>query len=196
MSRFPKMVDVVPEASKGCAVIKHIVVPKFACEMAAIRGERLLPGPIAQLFVNGALMMSDGFNEHLTNYEVCHEARGNVLIAGLGIGMILTRILEKENVNSVTVVEKYQDVIDIVSPNFPSPKLNIIQGDIFEWLPTKGMKFDCIYFDIWATQSTDTLEEMAILSKRFRSFRVKGAWLESWNKPALIRRKKNERSFA
>lgn len=190
MSLFPSMVKVVPEGERGIAKVKHDRVSAFHAAMSALRGTPLSEGPICQLFVGGTLWMSDGANEHRTNYEVCVEARGRVLIAGLGLGMILTKILAKKEVEHVTIIEKYQDVIDLVGPHFKHKKLQIICADIYEWRPAKGAKFDCIYFDVWADQSTDDLEDMRKLHQAFKSFKAQGAWMESWNRAHLQSRKR------
>ena len=158
--------------------------------MSGLRGLPLSEGPICQLYVGSSMMISDGSNEHRTNYEVVRASRGRVLIAGLGLGMILTRILSKPEVDSVIVVEKYQDVIDLVGRHFQSPKLSIVCADIHEWNPPRGERFDTIYFDIWADQSTDDLEEMHTLHRRFRKFKSPGGWMESWNRYDLQRRKR------
>ena len=132
--------------------------------------------------------MSDTRYEQLTNTEVVRRAHGDVLIAGLGIGMILTRILDKPEVESVTVIEKYQDVIDLVEPHYRNPKLTVICADIYDWKPAKGTVFNCIYFDIWADQSTDCLVDMAKLHQRFKFFldkRDDKRWMDSWNRDEL-----------
>ena len=54
------------------------------------------PAPLCQLFVDGALVMSDGANEHETNRGVVRKAQGDVLVAGLGIGMICLPIRAAE----------------------------------------------------------------------------------------------------
>ena len=58
--------------------------------MTALRpGEYVPPGRYARLFVNGTMFMSDTPMERNTNYAVVRNAHGNVLIAGLGIGLRL-----------------------------------------------------------------------------------------------------------
>lgn len=192
MSLFPSMVEIIPEGQRGIAKVKHAYVSKFDAIMSSMRGQYLKEGPICQLYIGGIMMMSDGANEHSTNYGVLRNSHGDVLIAGLGIGMILTKILEKPEVSSVLIVEKYQDVIDLISPHFQNPKLKIICADIREWKPAKGVRFDTIYFDIWADQSTDDLEDMATLHRRFRAHKKPGCWMESWNRSYLQSRKRRE----
>ncbi len=184
MSTFASIPDILPEGVKGSAKIEHFTVKK---DFWAMR-EGVTPGKYARLYVDGQLLMSDTDNERSTNWRVAYKSNGRVLIAGLGIGMILTAILDKPEVESVIVIEKYQDVIDLVAPHYRHPKLTVICGDIFEWKPAKGEKFDTIYFDIWGDISTDVLGEMATLHRRFGRYLNREnpeAWMDSWQKGFL-----------
>jgi len=96
------------------------------------------------------VVMSDFHYERATCVEVVERAHGDVLVAGLGLGMILRPILGKESVRSVTVIEKYQDVVDLVLPTLPaSEKLTVLLDDIYTWKPPQGRHYDVIWFDIW-----------------------------------------------
>jgi hypothetical protein len=192
-SVFPKMVEIVPEAQIGIASVEHFDVSQAASRFSALRIGNYVPaGRYAKLKVNGFLVMSDTSMEHQTNWEFVDEARGNVLVAGLGLGMILHPVLAKPEVLSITVIEKHADVISLVGPTVTNPKLTILNADIYEWKPEKGAKFDTLYFDIWAEQSTDTLEDMRKLHMRFRSFKAKDGWMNSWRRDELRARKRSD----
>ena len=192
MSTFQKMIDVVHEGKVGIAEVKHFEVSETDSRFTAFGSamDYVPAGRYAKLKVNGRLVMSDTSMEHRTNWGVVREARGNVLIAGLGLGMILHPILAKPEVLSVTVVEKYPDVITLIAPTVQHEKLTIIEGDIYEWKPAKGTKYDVLYFDIWADQSTDDLEDMRKLHLRFRSYKIKDGWMNSWRRDELRARKR------
>jgi hypothetical protein len=51
--------------------------------------------------------------------ELVAQARGDVLLSGLGIGCALHALLAIPEVDTITVVEKSADVIGIISPAFP-----------------------------------------------------------------------------
>jgi len=185
---FPAMVDIVPEGKSGDAEVRHIEVSQLQSDMTSIRGGRnyVPAGRYAQLFVAGELAMSDTRHERLSNFEVVRMARGEVLIAGLGLGMILHPILANTNVNRVTVVERSLGVIRLIRPTLPrTRKLRIVQADIFNWRPAKGVKFDCIYFDIWSSVSTDDLAEMAKLHQSFKFYKAPSGWMGSWERDEL-----------
>lgn len=91
-------------------------------------------------------IMNNTDSEKANNLEIIHKARGDVLIAGLGIGLIVIPIMNKENVISIDIVEKYKEIIELIKPQLPlNDKVNIIYKDIANFIPTK--KYDVIYFD-------------------------------------------------
>jgi predicted membrane-bound spermidine synthase len=186
---FEPMVKLIPQGSQGVAKVRHITITPQVAQTMVLRElithgrERSSPaGEYCQLIVDGELMMSDTQLEHDTNQTVVRKASGDVLIAGLGIGLILVPILAKASVNSVTVVELHQDVIDLVAPNFTDDRLQIICEDIYSWKPAKGTKFQTIYFDIWPNICWSNRNQMVKLERRFRANLDKGGWMNSWAK--------------
>jgi len=196
---FQNVVEFLPEGEKGIAKVKHLEITEaeasFSRVREAVTGGReqaVKPGKYAQLFVGQTLMMSDTQMERRTNAEFVHQARGNVLIAGLGVGMILVPILKKPEVKTVLVVEKYQDVIDLVTPSFKEAidddRLVIIREDIFKMELEADWRFDTIYFDIWPDICGDNLPEMEDLHERFKPHLKPKGWMESWMRRELSRR--------
>lgn len=187
---------------KGIATITRIEITKDECMFANLRlvrdGGRLFrlrEGHYTRLHVGRDLMMSDTPMERLSNKDFVRNANGKVLIAGLGIGMIIQAILSKENVTEIVVIEKYQDVIDLVEPKFKSDKLKVICADIDEWKPEKGVKFDVIYFDIWADISTDNLDHIKKLHNKFKNSVNREnpyCYMNSWMKEYLQSKKRKE----
>jgi predicted membrane-bound spermidine synthase len=160
---YTPMADVLPEGHIGEAQLKHLVIDEKAAKYTRLREvvtngrDRAIPeGTYAQLYVNGVMMMSDTPMEQESNQSLLMLARGDVLIAGLGLGMILIPLLSKPEVRSVIVVEKSPDVIAIIEGPLRealgaarSAKLTIICADIFDYKPLKGQKWDTIFLDIW-----------------------------------------------
>jgi len=177
MDRFPKMCEIL-EPTKGEEFeITHYELTEGELKFYRLRdlinrrrehlGQK--PGTIVQLRNKcGSIMMADSEMERRTNSYFLWEANGDVLIGGLGLGMVLLAVQEKEEVNSVTAVEIHQEIIDLVVPQLPlNGKVTIVHGDIFEWYPPKGVKYDTIYFDIWDNICGDNYEEMKKLHRRF-----------------------------
>ena len=80
--------------------------------------------------------------------ELGKHAKGNVLVGGLGLG-VLPRMLTKTAVKSVTVVEKSQDVINLVG-TYLNHGTKIVHDDLFEYV--KGIQkgqYDTALLDIW-----------------------------------------------
>jgi hypothetical protein len=146
-------------------------------------------GSYMKLTVGGTLMMSDTQMEQSSNMEVVDKARGDVLIAGLGLGLILMPILANPVVTSVTVIENNSNVVNLVAPTLQAceggEKLVVIHADIREWKPKRGSRWHTIYFDIWPFVCEDNLDEMDELHERFKNYRVKGGWMGSWQRKKL-----------
>lgn len=187
-----RVVNILPVGKQGRAEVKHYTVSDMDAWRAAQHRMRSMAGErVAQLFVDGHLVMSDSTAERMSNWEVCRNAQGDVLIAGLGVGMILLPLLSNPKVTSVTVIEECQDVIDLVAPYYQDTKLKVVQGDIYKWRPAKSIKYGTIYFDIWGDISQDNLVEMAQLHQAFKGYKSnKDAWMNSWNREYLQDRKR------
>jgi len=183
MPAYTDVLSVFKPIVKGSAEIRIDTPDKFERMMGALHGMPLYQESYVRLLVNGELVMTDAEFERRTNYGFICNAQGDILIAGLGIGLILGPALEKGK--SVTVVEINQDVISLVAPAFPHSKLRIIHEDIYKWKPAKGQMFDTIYFDIWADFSEDTNAEAAKLRRKFSKYLRDGGWMESWSQAAM-----------
>ena len=130
------------------------------------------PGKYIRLAHNDECVMSDTTMEKYTNLDFCANAYGDIIIGGLGIGMIIMAIQDKSEVNSITVIEKNQEVIDMVASqlNF-NDKVNIICADVFEWKPERGVKYDMAYMDIWNWINEDVYKnEMQPLKRKYARF--------------------------
>lgn len=144
-------------------------IKKFAVSRNDIRAmlDGIPPGNYVSLRNNLKCIMSDTPMEKRTNSWFVANAFGDVLIGGLGIGMILLAIQDKECVKSITVIEKNQEVIDLVLHQLPlNKKVNVIHADVFDWKPQKGVKYDCVYMDIWSGINRDIYKKQMVPLKR------------------------------
>jgi spermidine synthase len=195
---FDHMADVLPAGKQGVASVDHFTMsPTDVLASLHLYDEDYVPeGTYARLRVNGQLMMTDTPMEKRTNLEIIEKARGRVLIAGLGIGMILRAIVKKSEVTHITVLEKYQDVVDLVLPQFTDARLEVIVDDVFQWEPpTDTPKYNTIYFDIWPDSLVECLPEMDALYKRYRPLLAKGGWMDSWTYKKLKQKKASDAKF-
>lgn len=170
---YGMVADRLPPSTSGDVVVDHFTItPEHAyaqnlgCLMDGAPILQVVPATYARLKIGGTVFMTDTPFERVTNMEFVTRAHGHVLIFGLGIGLILTPLLKKPSVESVTVVEFNPDVIALVAPHYAHPKLTVEHGDAFEWRPAPGTAHDSIYFDIWPQSSEKELPEMARLRRR------------------------------
>jgi hypothetical protein len=198
-----KIQEIVPEGHKGDARIEHFEVDEKEAQRLRLRSlmSRSLEysdfeaGKYIRLMIDGeGVMMSNTIMEIDTNREFIYNADGNVLIAGLGIGMILVPILMKETVKKITVVESNENVIALVSPYIKDDRLEIVHANIFEYTPV--MKYDTIYFDIWANICGDYWDEMKTLERKFRKYlnkENKNSYMSCWRREDMRRMARDDR---
>lgn len=132
----------------------------------------ILPGTYIRLVHDGECVMSDTGMEKRTNLKFCSKAHGDIIIGGLGIGMIIMAIQDKPEVRSITVIEKNQEVIDLVTSQIElNDKVKIVHADVFDWYPEKGVKYDMSYMDIWnCVNETVYRKEMLPLKRKYARF--------------------------
>lgn len=105
-------------------------------------------GTYTNLLKNDISIMEDFMYTVFLNNPCFKNSYGDVLLIGLGIGLNLTGLLQKDNIKNITVIEKEKDIIDLVSPNFKSEKIKYINEDVFDYTPNK--KFNYIWHDIYS----------------------------------------------
>jgi hypothetical protein len=115
-------------------------------------------------------------------YSFFNKARGRVLINGLGLGIALDVILNKIDeggkpaVTEVYVIEKSQDVYNLVAPTYLSDKrVHIVLEDAFLYKP--AVNFDVVWHDIWDGICSDNLPGMI---KLHRKYGRRADWQGSW----------------
>ena len=158
----------IPERSVGDFAVQHFTVTRDQARLEAVKNprSRILEGSYTRLMRGRRVFMSDTPDEWLSNSWIIHVATGDVLVFGLGVGMILDNLCAKKMVTSVTVVELHPEVIELVGPHVAHPKLTIVKGDAFTWKPEDDQRYDVIWFDIWGDYSTSLLPEMGKLMRR------------------------------
>jgi hypothetical protein len=102
---------------------------------------------VVKLTENGNTWMSDNPFEVESSMGAVENARGDVLIGGLGIGMLPT--LMKDKVDRIDIVELNQEVIDLVFHQVATEKMKIIHGDVIQYLKSTEKRYDFICVDIW-----------------------------------------------
>jgi hypothetical protein len=186
---LPKIVPVnVPDGMSGPWEIYSYSVSeqdeKFGFLRAMVSGSRrFVPaGSYKGLKRNNNIIMSNTPDEVRDCFGFFREAKGKVLINGLGLGIALKAILNKVDdngnpmVTKVTVIEKSEDVTKLVAPSFENDKrVTIINDDALTYKPSGN--FDVAWHDIWDDVCADNLKEM---HKLHRKYGRKTQWQGSW----------------
>jgi len=98
------------------------------------------------MFLDDYLWMWDTPQENELQENLAKKSFGDVLIAGYGFGILPKFLRKNPNVESITTVEMYREVIDKMK-EFGKIQGKIIIGDFYD-LP-EDKKYDCVIGDIW-----------------------------------------------
>lgn len=137
------------------------------------------------VYENNHLWMSITPNEINTMKKDIDDSFGKVLAYGLGLGYFPFMVSLKENVQSVTIIEKNKEIIKLfmenILPQFPNKdKIRIIEDDAFIFAQNiKNKEYDFIFVDLWHDVS-DGLE-MYLKMKEYEKFSIDSEfryWIE------------------
>lgn len=194
-----KYICKVPEGKKGVWGVVKFKVSKEDSKLEALRaaiGSSAMgrgvteSGNYTGLFKDGSMVMSDTPDEMNDFSYFVSVAHGSIFIGGLGLGMILEALYQKQirthRINIIHVVEISQNVIDLTGNHYKEKwsslndcHLNIINDNVFMWNP-RGIKFDCVWHDIWDNICSDNLPEMKKLHRRFGHWLKPNGIQQSW----------------
>ena len=109
--------------------------------------------PYLALTEGNNVWMSLNPNEIETMKPFIKKGKGDVLVLGLGMGYVPYMISLKEEVKSVTIIEKDQDIIDLfnnlIYPKFKyKQKIKIIKDDAIKYVE-ENQRYDYIFADLW-----------------------------------------------
>jgi hypothetical protein len=199
MEIFTPMVGVVPEGRRGDACVEHFEVREAQSNLSAMIAqlsqenkwwEYVPPGRYARLTIGGKLFMTDSLFEKFAALPFIDNARGDVLVTGLGLGMVVPPLLATPELKSLTIIEKNPDVIDLVETplrNFvekhwcASRRLTIECADAYLW-DGGDKKYDTIFHDIWPTVNPANLMLFRRVEARYARWLSPGGWQDCWSK--------------
>lgn len=159
----------IPEGKSGKWSIAHETI-KAGAEIDVINFRKSLLTGVAglkhryeadrrvhKLLYDTGVIMSDLPVEMADHLEFFLKAHGTVLIGGLGLGYIATKLLENKKVKKIVVVEKSNNVIELVKPHLDK-SITIVHRDLFRYVnnPVRMKYFDTAYYDIWTGTGEST----------------------------------------
>ena len=202
---YYNMVDIIKPCEKGRFQIKHYsATPEQVLEHKAhwdkIGIDSITHGldKLVVLYDNDitrrhgnnlySVVMSSDTIEHQSCKVFNDSAYGDVMIAGLGIGMVIIPLLHNPKVTRITVYEKYQNIIDMVKPqldayiekNNLTNNLHIICRDINN--PDYSLpQHNVIWIDIWNEMSSPKRQrDMKLLIRKYRKQLKKKGVIKWW----------------
>lgn len=119
------------------------------------------------LSADGIVVKSNATQEVSKYLPFIKIAEGDVLIFGLGLGMMVQALIEKEVVRSITIIESDEDLIRLSGTYYMnlSEKVIVIRANAFTY-PVSG-NYHAIWFDIWDHIAITNLPEMQKLKQRW-----------------------------
>jgi hypothetical protein len=198
----------IPEGKSGDVEVVHVVRPK---------GTKLSTANIRCQIMGGQDGVTLKYNHESTWHSLqekgrgvwmtddpCEQAQmrklvdhlyGDVLVGGLGLGVVVKMLAGKEDVTSITVVERSRDVINLVwEPTINSlgegyfdPELEIIEGGLFEELKRfkqEGRQFDSALYDIWQGDNEGVFFNVVVPLRKL-SWTVVDGEVECWNENVM-----------
>lgn len=180
----------VPESESGDWKIEKFTVDdemvglhNLRCSFQPGMGNRtMIAGDYTKLSRCGKTIMSDTRAEVMDHMWFVDVAKDHVLVNGLGLGWVVEALFQKKEVKTITVIEKSQDVINLVKQHYydkcPKDKyLIIVHADAFDYKPQKGQRFGAVWHDIWEDICGDNIEDMKKLHRKYgRHTDWQGSW--------------------
>jgi hypothetical protein len=161
----------LPEGKSGDWQVKRLAVEGDLQQWLRefdVRSGFTPPGLYSVLYCGDECWMTDQPRELLDSQRFCEDARGRILITGLGIGAVPAWLALRHRVERIDIVEREADVIRLVWPHLRqrSSKLHLHHADALQWQPNG--QWDWAWHDIWPTYPT--AEQQQALANRYAPF--------------------------
>ena len=158
----------IPDGVQGdWAVETFTVQDRELSEMLSLMkdGRGVPAGTYKRLTRRGSVVMSNTPDEIRDFYYFVRRASGRVLVNGLGLGVVVKALLDKDDITHITVIEKDPDVIALVASHLNDLRLEIICADALKYKPQS--QYDAVWHDIWDGICSDNLPEMTKLHRKY-----------------------------
>lgn len=181
-----------PEGRSGAWAVERFAVSEREATLHNIRiaykpglARRKIEAGTYTRLVRGrqTCVMSDTPAELRDLSPLAANAKGVVLINGLGLGLATIFAANAPWTERVVVVEKSPDVLALVADHVmaacPAGKVEIVEADAFDWTPPSDARYDAAWHDVWDDIAAGNLPQMAKLKRRHaRRAGWQGCWAE------------------
>lgn len=125
------------------------------------------PLPIKALYIDGKQWMVDDPSHWWAMQRFADLYHGNVLIAGLGLGLIVHALQNNPKVTKITAIEKEIVIISLMKDFLPYPNTTFVCQDWDNFVPQE--KIDGVFYDLFvgdpeslAPKAIEVLESLKI----------------------------------
>jgi len=190
----------IPEGKQGKFRIEHRVfgpgeaIPLINQRTAIFRGCKPanikydVPVRFHYLTEDGGTWTSDVPQEQEQQARAVMGFTGEVLVGGLGIGMIAHILAEMRMVRRIVIVEKQKEVIDLVWPHIQKElhgKGEIVHANLFQYLRETDENFNYAFYDIWTSDGERTLKEYVLPLRKLSERIVEDDHIKCWNEDVM-----------
>ena len=82
--------------------------------------------------------------------ELASKCTGNVLVGGLGMGLILYHLLENKSVQSITIIEIDSELTSFIQPYLPKDrKIKVVHANYFNYVTKTLDMYNSAVIDLW-----------------------------------------------
>ena len=153
-------------------------IPRIGCFIEEFRYPSIYQKSIKRVW------MSITPNEIFTMEDHIKRARGNVLTLGCGMGYFAYMVSLKNEVSSVTIIEREESVIElfesVILPQFEyKDKIKVIKADAIEYMKNlEDGVFDYCFADIWiSVEDVEPYFAIKQIGKMFKKTEI-SYWIE------------------
>lgn len=151
------------------------------------------PLPYLAISKNKTIWMSITPSEIDSMEKEIKEAKGKVITFGLGLGYYAYMVSLKNDVESVTIVDNDDDIIDLfltyILPQFEfKNKIHVVKSDAFKFLTNSLQEYDYAYFDLWHSPTDGLMMYLKIKPYEKKNPHTKFAYWLNESIEAMYRR--------
>lgn len=125
--------------NKGIYIMEGVKGYDFFCISKKI--------PVTSLEINNETWMVDDPMHWEGMKLLAENCYGEVLVGGLGLGLITHALIKNPQIEKIHVVEINKDVIKLIQPLIPK-KVKVTQGNIFDYADSNN-HYDIVILDLW-----------------------------------------------
>ena len=185
----------VPDGKSEDVEVTHQIIPagshipvvsmRNALFMGQVPTSVVLEDPLTArlLTYKNGVWMNDQPQEVWQMREPLAEAYGNVLVGGLGLGVISHLLSLEPDVDQVTTVELDPNIIKLVQPHIDADC--VYQNDLFEFVKTiEAGEYDYALFDVWQMTGQTVWANMVVPLRRWCFGVIKD--IHCWNEKEML----------